>query len=88
MVWVPAASEVVMLAAPPPSLTVPNVLVPSLKVTVPIGIALPLFAETVAVKVIGWPGAACAEDNDTLVAALPTVSEVEPELVEYKVSPT
>lgn len=77
-----------MFAAPPTSFAVPNVLVPSLNVTVPIEIALPLFAETVAVNVIAWPGAACAEDNDTLVAALPTVSEVEPALVELKLSPT
>lgn len=57
MEWLPAVSkEVAKLAWPEPlSDAEPSVVLPSLKVTVPVGV-LPL-PNTVAVKVTGWPNA-------------------------------
>jgi len=45
--------EVIKMAVPEPSVLVPRVLVPSLKVTVPVGVTPELV--TVAVNVTGWP---------------------------------
>src|SRR6516164_7164382 len=48
-----ARAEVVNVAAQLLSVPVPSVIVPSLKVTVPVGV--PLETVTVAVKVTAWP---------------------------------
>jgi hypothetical protein len=54
MEWDPTASkEPLMLAVPPLSVSVPSAAVPSLKVTVPVGV--PPLAVTLAVKVTSSP---------------------------------
>ncbi len=48
--------EVVKLALPPESVTLPRVFVPSLNVTVPVGVPIKeKVGATVVVKVTGWP---------------------------------
>ncbi len=55
--WLPVASvEDVIVAWPALSVPVPNVVAPSLNVTVPVGVPVPgATALTVAVSVIDWP---------------------------------
>ena len=55
MVWLPAASAEVLIVAPPPlSVTAgPSEVLPSVKVTVPVGV--PPGPDTVAVNVTGCP---------------------------------
>lgn len=57
------------------SVAVPNKALPSIKVTVPLGVPLPLLL-TVAVSVTDWPGAAEVADEDKDVVVL--VGEVWP----------
>ncbi len=58
MEWLPTLRvEVEKVATPEDKVPVPSVVVPSLKVTVPVGTAVPgALATTVAVKVTDWPG--------------------------------
>jgi hypothetical protein len=69
MEWEPTASaEVVSVAcALPFREPVPNVVVPSMNVTVPVGAPEPEVGATVAVKVTGWPGAAGFVDEASVV---------------------
>src|ERR1700680_876630 len=54
MEWIPLASvDVLKVALPAERAPVPMIVVPSLNVTVPVGV--PEVALTVAVKVTGWP---------------------------------
>lgn len=57
MAWVPSESvAVVKSAAPAMREVVPNGVVPSMNVTVPVGVPAPgATAFTVTVKVTGWP---------------------------------
>ena len=69
--WLPTVSdEVVRAAVVPVSDTVPSVVAPSLKVTVPVGVPPPLVGVTVAVKVTGWPTLLgfCDDANVVVVA--------------------
>src|SRR3954452_21336723 len=79
MTWPPAAAKrVVNVAVPPvPTATVPRATLPSLKVTVPVGVPPPgATAATVAVKVTAWPVTAGLTDDRraTVVAAGLTVT--------------
>ena len=72
---------VVKVAVPPDNVPVPSVVVPSLKVTVPVGLPLPgATALTVAVKVTDWPNAEgfAEEASVVVVLALLTVCETVP----------
>jgi len=55
---------------------VPSVLLPSVNVTVPLGVTVPEFSVTVAVKVTDWPNTdgldPVEETNDVVVATLLT----------------
>jgi hypothetical protein len=85
---VPAAREVVLKeAAPLPlSVAVPSAVVPSMKVTVPVGVVVPDAGETMAVNVTLWPVLICvAEAVNAVVVATKvcvtlTVTAVETEL--------
>ena len=74
MAWPPAAAKLVVnVALPPaPTATVPRITLPSLNVTVPVGVPAPgATAATVAVKVTAWPVTAGLTDDAraTVVAA-------------------
>jgi len=56
----------VKVAVPPESAPVPSVVVPSLKVTVPVA----LLGETAAVNVTGWPNTEGLADEETVVVVL------------------
>ena len=67
MLWVPAASDVmVKLAAPFDKEAVPIDVVPSSSVTVPEGVE-PAAAATVTLKVTDCPALICAADAETVV---------------------
>jgi hypothetical protein len=73
MEWLPIASvEVENVALPADNMPVPSVVLPSMKVTMPVGVPPPL--DTVAVNVTDWP--------TTLVLGDPSASDVEVEAVE------
>ena len=67
--WVPTPSVlVVTIAMPVPfAVPVPRTVAPSLKMTDPVGTAVPGFSATVAVKVIAVPAAAVAGEADSVV---------------------
>jgi hypothetical protein len=77
-----------MLADPPLSVPVPRIVVPSVKVTVPLGVPEPLGV-TVAVNVTDWPKTELVGEATTLVVVVPelTNSVVLPELVVKLLSP-
>src|SRR5215212_4674826 len=86
MTWPPAAAKLVVnVAVPPaPTGTVPRITVPSLNVTVPVGVPAPgATAATVAAKVTAWPVAAGLTDDPraTVVAARLTVTAAAAELL-------
>ncbi len=63
-----ARLEVVKVVAPPESVSVARVVVPSLKVTVPAGVPSPgELAVTLAVKVTDWPKTDGSADEVTAV---------------------
>lgn len=65
--WEPIAKvEVAKAANPPSSMPVPSVLVPSLNVTVPVGVP-EIAAITVAVKMTDWPRLDGSTDETTVV---------------------
>src|SRR5581483_11874078 len=72
MAWLPAASvEVVNVAVPLFSVTVPRLVLPSRKVTFPVGVPAPgATALTVAVKVTAWPNADGLTEDVTVVVVL------------------
>src|SRR5439155_1086528 len=81
MAWPPAAAKLLVnVALPPvPTATVPRTTLPSLKVTVPVGVPPPgATVATVAVKVTAWPVTAGLTDGfrATVVAAGLTVRGV------------
>ena len=75
MVWLPAASELVVHAALPPATVTDgqSVVAPSLKVTVPVGV--PLLPPNAAVNVTDWPTVEgfIDEVTATVDAARPTL---------------
>src|SRR4051794_22418207 len=84
MTWPPVAGKLVVIVAVPPvpTATVATTTLPSLKVTVPVGVPLPgATAATVAVKVTAWPVTAGLTDDRraTVVAAGLTVTGVAAE---------
>jgi hypothetical protein len=89
MVWLPPGRLLVeKVAAPLPlRVPVPRVVLPSVKVTVPVGV--PPAEETVAVKVTGWPKVEGVREELTvvLVVVLLTVWLTLPLLVAKLVSP-
>jgi len=66
----PAASdEVVKLAEPPANATVPSAVVPSLNVTLPVGVPTPgATTLTVVLKVTAWPNTDGLSEELTVVA--------------------
>src|SRR5262249_26933562 len=69
-------ADVLKVVLPPESVPVPSVVVPSMKVTLPVGVPLPEPAAlTVAVKVTFWPKAEGLTPDVTVVVLLgvPTV---------------
>jgi hypothetical protein len=89
MAWLPKASfEVVNEAVPPLRLTVAKTVLPSLKVTVPVGVtSLGETGATVAVKVTAWPetGVLVLAVSVVVVLALLMVTDAaEAELLEVK----
>src|SRR5437763_1217285 len=89
MAWPPAAAKLVVnVAVPPgPTATVPRITLPSLKVTVPVGVVAPgATAATVAVKVTAWPVTAGLSDDRraTVVAAGLTATAVAAESLPAK----
>ena len=92
MVWLPIKRlEVVKAAVPFDTIWVPRVVVPSRNVTVPVGVpSAGATAETVAVKVTGWPGwdgfAEEVSATDVLPWLTTWVSAVDVALVKF-VSP-
>src|ERR1700679_1560115 len=64
MLWEPAANDVVVKVATPDALSVPvpNEVVPSRKVTLPVGAAVPVVPVVVEVKVTLAPGGTLADD--------------------------
>ena len=80
--WDPAASEDVLSDAvfglPPLSVRVPSTVAPSLKVTPPLGVALPFAATiaTVAVNVTDTPNADGFWEDVTLVVVVPLTVKV------------
>ena len=75
-VWLPAVKvEFVNVVWPPASVAEPSVLVPSLKVTVPVGVPAPgATAPTVAVKIIGWPNTDGFGEETSVVELLALVT--------------
>ena len=89
MAWPPAAAKLVVnVAVPPvPTATVPRTTLPSLNVTVPVGVPAPgATAATVAVKVTAWPVTAGLTDDRraTVVAARLTVTAAAAEVLSAK----
>ena len=89
MAWPPAAAKLVVnVAVPPvPTATVPRTTLPSLNVTVPVGVPAPgATAATVAVKVTAWPVTAGLTDDPraTVVAARLTVTVAAAEVLSAK----
>src|SRR5262245_60640057 len=89
MTWPPVVAKLVMknalLSAPTGAL--PSIVAPSKKVTVPVGVPAPgATADTVAVKVTAWPGAAGLTDDvrATAVEAGLTVSVTTAEVLAGK----
>src|SRR5262249_38094649 len=85
----PAVAKLVVNAAwpPAPTATVCRMTVPSLNVTVPVGVPAPgATAATVAVKVTAWPVVAGLTDDPraTVVAAGVTVTAAAAELLSPK----
>src|SRR5689334_16366082 len=87
MTWPPAAAKVVVnVARPPaPTVTIPRTTLPSLNVTVPVGVPDPgATGATVAVKVTAWPVTAGLSDEARAIAVAarltvtPTAAEVLP----------
>src|SRR6516165_7260864 len=69
--WLPARSkEVVKLTAPPESVPVPRFVLPSKKVTVPVGAPRPGVALTIADKVTDWPNTDGLADDTRVVLVL------------------
>ena len=82
--------ETLRLALPRAStLTVSRLVVPSVKVTVPVGVAAPLCPDTVAVKLTAWPKVLGLGDPASVVVLAPfvTVCEKVPDEFEKLVSP-
>src|SRR5262245_20637086 len=77
MAWPPAAAKLVVNVAVPsgPTAKVPRTTVPSMKVTVPVGVLLPAGPRTVAVNVTACPTTAGLRDGAraTVVGAGVTV---------------
>jgi hypothetical protein len=67
---------VVKLAVVPVRLPVPNVLVPSLKVTEPVGVPVPVATVTVAVNVTDCPTELGFTEEVILVVVVPTLPTV------------
>src|SRR5258707_6097362 len=89
MAWRPATEKLVVnVAVPPaPTATVPRITLPSLNVTVPVGVVAPgATAATVAVKVTAWPVTAGLTDDRraTVVAAGLTVTVTAAEVLPAK----
>src|SRR5258707_11903038 len=89
MAWRPATEKRVVNVAVPlaPTATVPRITLPSLNVTVPVGVVAPgATAATVAVKVTAWPVTAGLTDDRraTVVAAGLTVTAVAAEALAAK----
>jgi hypothetical protein len=80
-----ASEEVLKLALPPLTVTVRSVLVPSLKVTVPVGVP-PNCPAMVAVKVTDCPAVEGFKDEDKVlvVAALLMVCESAADVLSAK----
>src|SRR5262249_32431062 len=90
MTWPPAAAKLVVNVDVPsaPTATIPRITEPSLNVTVPVGMPAPgATADTVAVKVTGWPVPVGLIDGlrATVVAAGLTVSVTNADLLGAKV---
>src|SRR5262249_27748249 len=92
MTWLPAVAKLVVnvavLLSPVP--TVARTTLPSMKTTLPIGVAAPgATADTVAVKVTAWPVTAGLSDDRraSLVAAWLTVSVTAAEVLSVKPEP-
>src|SRR5690242_19943495 len=70
VIWcVPTPRAAVLRAARPPLRpTVPRTVPPSRNVTVPLGVAVPLAARTVAVKVTDWPAVGALVEAARLVS--------------------
>ena len=88
-----AREEIAKVAAPPLSVPVPSVVLPSLKVTLPVGVPLPgATAVTVAVNVTDCPKTEGLAEEVTAVVELPWLTTCgfvfnEPVLVAKFVSP-
>ncbi len=66
--WEPSASDdVLKVAVPLASETLPRDTAPSMKVTLPAGVPLPEVGATVAVKATAWPKTAGLAEETTLV---------------------
>ena len=66
-----ASDEIANVAAPPLSVPVPRVVLPSLNVTVPVGVPLAgAAAATVAVNVTDWPKTDGFDEDVTAVVLL------------------
>ena len=73
--WPAASFVVISVALPPLSVAEPSLVVPSMKVTVPVTVPLPgATAETVAVKLTDWPKTDGLGVETTLVAELSGVT--------------
>src|SRR6516165_9806250 len=86
MAWLAATAKLVVnVAVPPgPTATVPRTTLPSMNVTVPVGVVAPgATAATVAVKVTAWPVTAGLSDDRraTVVAAGLTVTATAAEVL-------
>src|SRR3954447_9444339 len=89
MTWPPAAAKLVVNVAEPPAptATVPRTTLPSLNVTLPVGVPPPgATAATVAVKVTAWPVTAGLTDDRraTVDAAGLMVTVVAAEVLSVK----
>src|SRR5262252_8527180 len=89
MAWPPVAAKLVVnVALPPvPTATVPRITLPSLNVTVPVGVPAPgATAATLAVKVTAWPVTAGLTDDPrvSVVAARLTVTATAAESLAAK----
>src|ERR1700721_96603 len=78
MECVPAARLPVKEAVPEDSVPVPRVVVPSRKVTVPVGVPLPVDGATVAEKLTLWPAVGATGDRVKAVVVGARVVEAGP----------